>query len=1621
MGSLTSCMKKAGSALRAEDKAAILAKARELKQSGVAKRDAEIQAIQSRLGEVRQMLADAGGNVPAVAPAPVAAAAAQPEPAHPNARTRRKKAAAAVVEAPTAPKEAAAPVSAPEPVVEAKKTDATEPAAFSRNTDSAEENALKALSKNDSLFQLGRSSAKTLEGVAADISPGIKVEKRATLGSRTNYDLTMQDGTVARLSVRTPNPYGPDLYGYNVVDGEMTDPIMERPGTNPEDVPLTDDVWIDVSQLKGEGDGKKIYAIAANFAHNTGRIFIGDPAGLTDEAMIRRSEQMLSSALKFGTTAHLAPHPRQVQGHPEGGVKPLTWTYGDDLANIRSLIDVNLGALENAGADFITFDPASGQFLDSEGKPLSRDVLKDLAGLPAAIRARAGHSTLARGAILRALLREESAGAGSSDGRSDGLLARLVRLGAVQNGPASNIFYSRQGVGTSAPTARVTEVQRLVSAIAARWANSPKIVVAPGIQSDLVPASVREDDQKQRSQGATGEPEGFLHDGTVYLMADQLRGDADVVRVLMHESVGHFGLRGTFGSELGGILDRMAILNAGRVRDKAKQYGLDYDKPSERRMAAEEVLADMAQRTPELGWVQRAIAAVRTWARANIPGFAAMKLSDAEIVRSFLEPARNFVQRGVGTVRTETAMFSRSMTEKASAIAESVSDLKLPAGYMLGDLFKRAGTISWWDRTVGTPYNLAQKNQAFKRVFDGAQRFGNDVSKFATIAADEASRLLPKLETLRDIAKTPVSAEDSKAISAPIFEGTLLWTRDGHGKPVRVDELVKEAEGMDSETKARELMRRGKLDPNVLKMWQGLPVEQFESIIDGKYERDAMQPGIVWSDDELKSQFKLSDEQISLYKEFRASTDKSLTNLAVTDMLRYGGKDVESVRDAALAAPDVEAASLLLRDHLFKLAAEEKDRADLLNDTANTIISKSDRARDLMTQGYAPLSRFGTHTVYVTRGEEQLYYGMFDSPVQASKMGRMMKEQYPDATVKQGTVSQEEYKLFSGVSPETLELFGDMLGLESQGDSESSKAFQLYLKLAKANRSAMKRLIHRKGVAGFSEDAARVLAAFVYSNARQSSTNLNMGEMTEAANAIPQGSGQLKDAAVKLVNYVKEPQEEASALRGLLFTQYLAGSVAGGLMNASQPFTVTLPYLSQWGGLMKAGGRLKDAVRDAVRSTTGDKELDAALKRASDDGVTSPQEVHQLMAQAQGRSSLRSGDGTVVGDAAAKAANALSKFNVAWGKVFSAAEQFNRKTTYIAAYRTAVEEKIEDPDAFARKAVNETQFVYGKANRPQWARGAIGATLFTFKSYSISYLELLSRMARSGPEGRRAALYAVSILFLMGGADGLPFADDVGDLIDGFLQRLGYNVSSKQARHEFFADLLGDDVGRFVSKGLSGLPGAPIDVSGRLGMGNLIPGTGLLVKKKDSSNDATEVLGPAGDLAKRAGQAVGQLVDGKPLDAAKSIAPRAMSNLIQAWDMASTGMYRDQGGKKVVDATAFEAAMKGLGFQPNAVARLQEAGRATDQIKQTYLVRQSELTHDMERAIFEGDEEAKADVRDAIKRWNADNTTTPIKLNMPSILRQVRLMRMDKAQRLETTAPKAIRQEVRRQLSEAGS
>lgn len=1707
--------------------------------------------------------------------------------------------------------------------VETRTDDAGNVAMFSRSQTADEQNALKALSQNDDLFALPRSDKTTVEGIAADIDPQIKVTKRNMPGEQ-RYDLTMPDGNNVRLIVRKPNPYGPTLYGYNQVDGELTDKIEKRPGDNPDDVdPGTEDVFIDASLLTPGGAGTRAYQIAATYAHNTGRIFIGDPAGLSDEALRRRSEQMLSSALKFGTTEHLAPHPRQVQGDAKLGVPPLKWVYGDDIGNIRRLVDLNLKALENRFPDIkkVDFDLSRGIFVDAKtGQRIDRS---GLVGRVSALRGEgnralessaAGGATVARGIVLRALVREEGR-AGGADGQGSGLLARLAGLGSDAGEATKGIFYSRTSVeDRRSAERRVEDVTKLAAEITSRWANAPEVVVVDDLSDPRVPESIRAEDTRQQSQGATGSPEGIYYKGKVYLVASELHGDADVVRVLFHEALGHAGLRGTFGKELGTILDRLAALNQGKVRIKAKQYGLDYDKPSDRRAAAEEVLAEMAQTRPEIGWVKRAIAAIRTFLRDHVPGFTRMRMTDAEIVRNFILPARRFVEQGgKAGVSDNVSMSSRSTDQTQTQafrkwFGDSVLTVDgkpgskplvvyhgtLKGGFSTfakgengtyGDgiyFAKDPATANFWagDREAEMPGESEPGGSVYPvyvRITKPANEdiasevestHGSDTSRVlqemgydGVITSDDEvvafdpsqiksaignsgqfdptepdirfSRAAPLTEAkfynaylqhidvrgrisgaaaqnAEDIVRNgfkpagpaavnvmpayrggepgnvaekayapkvgdtvylvPRSAvkndkvlagwkpqpyevlqitEDNQALypayleswnqqqagDAPKFSRTpaemlrginqasirnaFLDATTGHGNV----NLWAKTVGTQYDKAQRNPQTFGRVFNAVqdyikdISSFANAAADQAPSILPkldtfrdlvrrGASRADLNAVGAVIFQGTLDKELLdrpallakgLTEKQADLYGEFRAAVNQSLEDVAKTEIVRLAGDAGAPVANRALAAPTARQAADIMADHL---------RQQGLPEDADGLYGKVDVVEKLKAEGYAPLMRFGKHTVHIQQDGETLFFSMYESRMEANAMARQLRTdpEFAGLPVEQGVMSQESYKLFNGLSIDSLELFASEVG------GQDNPVYQDFLKLTKNNRSALKRLIRRNGTAGFSTNTERVLASFVTSNARLASGNLHLGRAKATANDIPKEMGDLKDEAVKLVEFVQNPTETAQAVRGLLFTTFIGGSVASAMVNMTQPMTMTLPYLSQFGGLAKASARMLAALK-IVASGKASGEIGQALKRAEADGIVSPQEIHHL--QAATTDSLGNHP-------------YLKKAAFIWGSMFSLAEQFNRRLTFVAAYQTALDNKMADPFAFSEKAVIETQGLYNKGNSANWARNATGATALTFKQFSTHYLEWLTRMYQSGPEGKKAAITALAILLLAGGAGGLPFADDLDDLIDTLAQALGYDFNSKMAKRKFIASVLEPVIGKDGSetaaeigtRGLTALPGFPMDLSLRMGMGNLLPATGLMLRSNnDRSRDLLEVAGAAGGLAKMVLDGGEKLLQGDPGGAAQSVAPVAIQNVAKAIQMWDTGEYRNQKGAKVSDVDGVDAGMKFLGFQPAEVAR--ESAKVNTTYRTIQLVKnvESDLSGRMAQARVDGDVEAEQAARQELIDWNRKNPQSPIRIRPADIARRARELRASRADRLIKSAPKELRPAVQEALN----
>ena len=756
--------------------------------------------------------------------------------------------------------------------------------------------------------------------------------------------------------------------------------------------------------------------------------------------------------------------------------------------------------------------------------------------------------------------------------------------------------------------------------------------------------------------------------------------------------------------------------------------------------------------------------------------------------------------------------------------------------------------------------------------------------------------------------------------------------------------------------------------------------------------------GVVFTDSQLRAK-GLTDAQIKHYREARAAINESLNSLAGSEMaqhLRIQGAPLSEIErvakaDISLADKHTQFSSLVAA---LQLANPGKDYSETRKHLKGILSTTT----NLQAHGYAPLSRFGKYNVTAWNAAGGVeFFTMTDTMSEARALERQLKQDPNVTRTQTNETDTESFKVFAGVTPDTLELFANHAAAGPIND-----LMQEYLQMAVSNRSTMKRMIKRGGISGFSSDATRVLASFITSNGRRASTNLHMANLGDAVTEIKQGG--VKNEAAKLFEYLKNPGEEAAALRGFLFFNFLGGSIAAGIVNMTQPLLMTLPYLSKY-GTAKAGAAMTKALTDTSAfmrgKTVSDPTLQQALLRAKSDGHINPQEIYQMMAAAN------TGNSSFLGH----------KFTRVWGANFAITEMFNRTLTFAAAYQLAKDSGSATAYDDAVLAINETQGIYNKGNRPNWARGAVGSTLFTFKQYSISYMEFMKRGWGDGIIPKKQFVLTAAFLMLAAGASGAPGADDLDDIIDTVGNWLGYATNSKRWKRQFLTSVLGKELGEFALVGISRY--LPLDVQARLGVGNLIPGTGMFnPTKADKTREVTEVFGPAGGVATGLGDAAAGIAKGDGRGAALAVLPTPMRNAYQAAEMWSTGKYKDRGNKLVTEATKTEAIIKAVGFQPANVATVQRSIREAQGEADIVKSKQTEFMTRISNAIADGDQDGRTEAMADLKSWNENNPEYKVRLNPGAIQQAVKLRRMSKDVRFIKQIPKTIRGRIHEELQQ---
>lgn len=657
---------------------------------------------------------------------------------------------------------------------------------------------------------------------------------------------------------------------------------------------------------------------------------------------------------------------------------------------------------------------------------------------------------------------------------------------------------------------------------------------------------------------------------------------------------------------------------------------------------------------------------------------------------------------------------------------------------------------------------------------------------------------------------------------------------------------------------------------------------------------------------------------------------------------------------------------------------------------------------------YFPLARFGDYLVVVKDADgKNVNVSRAETLSEAEKIRSALKADFKEGFTVSNVMKSKDYiQSRDAVSNGFMKELNDAIGVMDLDPSQQAELndtlTQLYLN-SLPDTSWAKHGIHRKGVAGFSDDARRAYAQNMSSGASYLSKLRYADRMAEQldvmqdfieAHKYDEGFEQrqlqrVADEMRKRHDAVMNPtpSKMAQALTGFGFLWMMGMSPASAIVNLSQTAMIAYPVMaSKWGyanaarELLKASKQISTGFKgrkfnsekfNTIEDSLNDDEK-AAFKKAVDYGVIDLSQAHDLAGVANGEQ---------------------SKLGTAWQKVmdkaswmFHHAEKFNRQVTFVAAYRLAKQAGADSNTAFeqAKKATYDGHFDYSSQNRPRFMMGNVAKVVFLFKQYSQNILYALGRNAYlsfKGDKEARKTLAGILVTHAMAsGVLGLPFVTTMLAIASALGSDDDDPWDAEAALRNTLSDTFGDAAGEVMAKGFSRL--TPLDVSGRLGLNQLIfPDIqdGLDGKKWAESL----VVGSTGAVVGagiNAADGMQKMVDGRYLEGLEGMLPAAIRNPLKAIRYGLDGQVDKSGIVIKDDFDPFELAGQAIGFRSSDLALKQEGKSAIYQRDRSLSAARTKILSAMAKAVMDNDLSAMEKLRDVIVQWNSKNPDRPIRI-----------------------------------------
>lgn len=688
-------------------------------------------------------------------------------------------------------------------------------------------------------------------------------------------------------------------------------------------------------------------------------------------------------------------------------------------------------------------------------------------------------------------------------------------------------------------------------------------------------------------------------------------------------------------------------------------------------------------------------------------------------------------------------------------------------------------------------------------------------------------------------------------------------------------------------------------------------------------------------------------------------------------------------------------------------------RSSISNQKKTELLQQMDANFFGYTQGvYFPLQRFGKYVVVAKNNKgEVLSVSRAETLSEAHKLREVLLTEYPGSNVLEPKLDKEFNAARDGVGRGFMTtLFNELgsLGLNAQRQTELEDILgQLYLK-SLPDLSYAKHSIHRKGTAGFSQDARRAFAQNMFHGGsylaklryKDQLEEMLDGMQKHANDEFNAGKGYDQRVAQQVIDEMNKRHKNmmeanshplSTALTSLGFLYYLGLSPASAAVNTLQTVLVAYPQMGAKWGYDKAGAALAQASNDFRKGVSikginpknwendiakilkGDelKAYEEAVRR----GVIDVTMAHDLAGIAQGE------DSGVMWK--------LRPIMRVASTLFHNAERFNREVTFIAAYRLARDSGSMHDQAFeqAMDSTYKGHFDYSSGNRPRIMQGNIAKVILLFKQFGQNMIYTLARTAHQSlkgetPEARREAQRAlagiISMHTVFAGVMGLPL---VGPIL-AMASMLGSDDDepwdAEVAIRNWLADTFSQKTSEVLMKGASRF--GPADLSGRVGINNLLlPNVQDGLEGKDFSDAMVmSALGPVVGILTNTFKGLEELKDGYGMRGVETMSPVFLRSPLRSIRYATEGSIDKT---KVVikdDVGMLSLAAQAVGFSPSEVRLATEGRSAIYSHTKRLDNRRDDLMNDYVRAVQRDDMDGQKEIWAEIQAFNQKNPSRRI-------------------------------------------